>query len=168
MPDRTNTQGSHAKKHNKPSTAMAHVPWESKLRLVVNSSMHPRQCNWVAIGRAVVYSVRVVQAYSAGIKCRHCRYLCCFTVFIEAYKVNCAVDYTYGETPRLIVRATRNPEIFKREVISLSNYRWQHSYRRNRLTTILDGVESALFTALNLILMAPIPMRRLYTWWSYH
>ena len=34
--------------------------------------MHPCPGNWVAIGRAVVYYARGDQAFSAGIKCRHC------------------------------------------------------------------------------------------------
>ena len=36
--------------------------------------MHPCPGNWVAIGRAVVYYARADQAFSAGIKCRHCMY----------------------------------------------------------------------------------------------
>ena len=35
--------------------------------------MHPYLENWVAIGRAVVYCARSVQAFSAGIKCQHCK-----------------------------------------------------------------------------------------------
>ena len=34
--------------------------------------MHPCPGNWVEIGRAVVYYARADQAFSAGIKCRHC------------------------------------------------------------------------------------------------
>ena len=34
--------------------------------------MRPCPGNWVAIGRAVVYHARAAQAFSAGIKCRHC------------------------------------------------------------------------------------------------
>ena len=33
--------------------------------------MHPG--NWVAIKRAVVYCAQAAHAFSAGIKCRHCR-----------------------------------------------------------------------------------------------
>ena len=40
---------------NKPSTPMAHVACESKLCLVMRSSMHPCQGNSVAIGRVVMY-----------------------------------------------------------------------------------------------------------------
>ena len=34
--------------------------------------MHPCPGNWVVNGRAVVYYDRAAQAFSAGIKCRHC------------------------------------------------------------------------------------------------
>ena len=34
--------------------------------------MHPCPGNWMAIGRAVVYYDRAVQAFSAVTKCRHC------------------------------------------------------------------------------------------------
>ena len=37
--------------------------------------MHPYPGNWVAIGRAVVYHARGDQAFSAGIKCRHCAHV---------------------------------------------------------------------------------------------
>ena len=57
---------------NKPSTLMAHVPCESKLRSVARSSMHPSPGNWAAIVCAVVYYARPAHAFSAGIKCRHC------------------------------------------------------------------------------------------------
>ena len=64
---------------------MTHVACASKLRSVVRSSMHSCPRNLVPIGRAVVYYVRAAHAYSAGIKCRHCRKrwkkikdLCCF------------------------------------------------------------------------------------------
>ena len=36
--------------------------------------MHPCTGDRVAIGRAVVYYARAAHAFSAGIKCRHCRY----------------------------------------------------------------------------------------------
>ena len=52
---------------NTPSPAMAHVACESKLRSVVRSSMHPCPGNWVAIGRAVDYHVRV----APRIQCRN-------------------------------------------------------------------------------------------------
>ena len=38
--------------------------------------MHPCPGNLVAIGRTVVYYVRAVHPFSAGIKCRHC--ICTF------------------------------------------------------------------------------------------
>ena len=34
--------------------------------------MHPYPRNWVEIGRAVMFYARADQAFSAGIKCRHC------------------------------------------------------------------------------------------------
>ena len=55
-----------------PSTAMTQVACESKLCSVVRSSMHPCPRHWLANGRAVVYSAWAAQAFSAGIKCRHC------------------------------------------------------------------------------------------------
>ena len=36
--------------------------------------MHPYPRNWVEIGRAVVYYAWSDQAFSEGIKCRHCTY----------------------------------------------------------------------------------------------
>ena len=60
-------------KINKPSTSMAHVNFKPKLLSVVRSSMHPYSGNWVSMGHAVVYYVRAAHAFSAGIKCRHCR-----------------------------------------------------------------------------------------------
>ena len=51
---------------------MTHVPCESKLRLVVRSSMHPCRGDWVIIGRVVGHYARAAHAFSAGIKCRHC------------------------------------------------------------------------------------------------
>ena len=58
---------------NKPSTSTTHV--ESKLRLVARSFLHQYPRNWVAIRRAVVYHAQAAQYLSAGIKCRHCRYV---------------------------------------------------------------------------------------------
>ena len=40
---------------NKPNALMTHEACESKLRLVVRSSMHPYPGKWVAIGHVVVY-----------------------------------------------------------------------------------------------------------------
>ena len=57
---------------NKPSTSMTHVAFESKLRSVVRSSIHPCIRNCAAIRGAVVYYVRAAHAFSAGIKGRHC------------------------------------------------------------------------------------------------
>ena len=34
--------------------------------------MHPCPGNWMAFGRASVYSAQASHAFSAGIKCRHC------------------------------------------------------------------------------------------------
>ena len=58
---------------NNQSTSMTHVACESKLRSVVRSFIHPWPWNRVTIGRAVVYYARTAYAFSAGIKCRHCR-----------------------------------------------------------------------------------------------
>ena len=49
---------------NKPSTSMTNV--------VMRSSMHPCQGNWVAIRRAVAYYARAAHAFSVETKCRHC------------------------------------------------------------------------------------------------
>ena len=51
---------------------MTHEAFESNLRSVVRSSMHPYPGNWVAIGRAVVYYAWTAREFSAGIKCQHC------------------------------------------------------------------------------------------------
>ena len=51
---------------------MTHEAYESKLRSVVWSSMHPYPGNWVTIGHAVRYYARAARKFSAGIKCRHC------------------------------------------------------------------------------------------------
>ena len=42
--------------------------FESNLRSVARSFVHPWSGNWVVIGRAVVYYARAAQAFSAGIK----------------------------------------------------------------------------------------------------
>ena len=55
--------------NNKASTSIIRVACESNLRSVVKSSMPRKQ----AYNQArVVYYARTAQAYSAGIKCRHC------------------------------------------------------------------------------------------------
>ena len=46
---------------------MTHIACEPKLRSVVRSSM-PRK-----LGGAVMSYARAVHAFSAGIKCRHCK-----------------------------------------------------------------------------------------------
>ena len=51
---------------------MTHLAYESNLRSVVRSFMHPYPENWLAFWRAVVWCP-AAQASSAGIKCRHCR-----------------------------------------------------------------------------------------------
>ena len=51
---------------------MTHEACESKLRLVVRSSMHPYPGNCVAIGHAVVYYDWAAHEFSDGMKCRHC------------------------------------------------------------------------------------------------
>ena len=54
---------------------MTHVASESKLRSVIRAYIHPCQGeDWVAIGHTVVYYTRAAQAFSAGIKFRHCTY----------------------------------------------------------------------------------------------
>ena len=66
---------------------MTKVACGLKKGLVLRSSMHPCPGNWVAVGPTVVYYVRAVHQFSAGIKCRHC--ICTFmakltTAFIRA------------------------------------------------------------------------------------
>ena len=68
---------------DKPSTAIAHVVCESKLRSVVRSSTHPCPGKWLAIGRAVVYYARASHTFSAGMNCRHCRLRCFGGTFSE-------------------------------------------------------------------------------------
>ena len=57
---------------DKPNALMTHEACESKLRLVVRSSMHPYPGKWVAIGHVVVHYAWAAREFSAGIKCRHC------------------------------------------------------------------------------------------------
>ena len=47
---------------NKPDTSMTHVAYESKVHLIVRSSMHPWPRNWVTTGRVVVYHARAARA----------------------------------------------------------------------------------------------------------
>ena len=60
---------------DKPSTSMSHVHVanESKLPLVLRSSLLQCPGNWVVIGLAVVYRAPAAQASSVGIGYRHCR-----------------------------------------------------------------------------------------------
>ena len=51
---------------------MTNVACESKLHSVLRPSMHPCAGNWVVVRRRVVYCARTANAFSAGIKCRHC------------------------------------------------------------------------------------------------
>ena len=60
---------------NKPSSSMTHVACESKLRLVLRSSLHPWPESFVESERTVLYYARDTQASSAGIKFRHWRSL---------------------------------------------------------------------------------------------
>ena len=55
---------------NKPSKSITHIPL---LRSVVRSSKRPWPGNCEAAGCAVKYCARAAQAFSAGIKCRHCK-----------------------------------------------------------------------------------------------
>ena len=58
---------------NKRSTSTTHVVCESKLHLVLRSSMpctHTQ--DWVAIRLAFMYYAQAAHAFSAGITCRHC------------------------------------------------------------------------------------------------
>ena len=57
---------------------MADVNYESKLRSVVRSSMHPCQRNSLSIGRAVVYYGWSFHSFSEGIKCWYCTSVGCF------------------------------------------------------------------------------------------
>ena len=65
---------------------MTNVVLKSKLSLSVRSSMHPHPGNWVAIWRAVVFTV---YAFSAGIICR--RFTCIYKIRrtnnINKYKI---------------------------------------------------------------------------------
>ena len=58
---------------NKGNTLMTHEACESKLVSGVRSSIDPWPRNWVAIGCAVVYYAYAAHAFSALIKCRHCK-----------------------------------------------------------------------------------------------
>ena len=46
---------------------MTHEACDSKLHLVVRSSMHPYPGNWVAIGHAVVYYTLAAHELNVGI-----------------------------------------------------------------------------------------------------
>ena len=60
---------------NKPSTSMAHVAFESKLRSVLGHTCIHAKGNCVAFGRVVVYTAWDAHIFSAGIKCWHCSLL---------------------------------------------------------------------------------------------
>ena len=60
---------------NKPNHINDPRSLQIEVRSAVSSSMHPWPENWMAIGRAVVYSARATHVFIAGIKCRHCRWL---------------------------------------------------------------------------------------------
>ena len=60
---------------NNLNISMTHVACESKLRPVIRSSIHPSQGNWVSIEHTVVFYAQAAQAFSAGIKCRHCTWV---------------------------------------------------------------------------------------------
>ena len=75
---------------NKLSTSMAHIACESKLHWVLRSSIHPCPVNWVATKRTVVYYARATQAFSAGIKCRHCTFT---TSRIQSIVYFCTMRY---------------------------------------------------------------------------
>ena len=62
---------------------MAHVTRESKVRLVVRSSMHTWPGNWVVISRAVVNYALAAHAFSAEIKCWHCISNNSFLMFLQ-------------------------------------------------------------------------------------
>ena len=51
---------------------MTHGAYESKLRPVVRSSMHPCPRKWLTIGHGVKFYAWAARAFSAGIKWRHC------------------------------------------------------------------------------------------------
>ena len=51
---------------------MTHIGFETKLRSVVKSHMHPCPGICVATGRAVVNHAWAARSLSAGIECRHC------------------------------------------------------------------------------------------------
>ena len=63
------------KSKNRPSIAMIHEVCKSKVRSILRSSMHTCPGNLVAIRRAVAYYAWAAHTFSAGIKCRHCRWV---------------------------------------------------------------------------------------------
>ena len=74
---------------NKRSTPMTHIAFETNVRVVLKSHMHPCQGNCVATGRVVVNYARAARSFSAGIKCRHCTH---------THTYICAYIYTYIHT----------------------------------------------------------------------
>ena len=57
---------------DKPNACKTHEACESKLRLVVRSSMHPYPGEWVAFGHFVMYHAWAARELRARIKCLHC------------------------------------------------------------------------------------------------
>ena len=90
---------------NSPNTSMTDEPCESKLHSVIRLSIHPCQGNWVATGHTVVYFARAAQAFSAGIKCRHCiSYhitVPAFNLFTKCYIQDQALDCHLPPTSQL-------------------------------------------------------------------
>ena len=82
-----------------PSVEHVHVAWESKLRSVISTSIHPCQGNWVAIGHAAVYYARAVWAFSAETKYRHCRELQHYRGFCKCVNWGCRHHYKRKLTP---------------------------------------------------------------------
>ena len=64
-----------------PNTPMIHLACEFNLRSEVRSSMHTCSGNYLAIGSAAVYYAGAAQAFSAGIRCRHCSFRCGDSIF---------------------------------------------------------------------------------------
>ena len=61
---------------------MTLIACESKLHLILRSSIDPYPGNTVPIRRGVVYYARLVRAFFAGIKCWHCILKSMTTAFV--------------------------------------------------------------------------------------
>ena len=81
----------HGMSNNKTSTYMNYIAYESKLLSFLGSFMHPWLGNWVAIRHKVVYYAWDAHAFSAEIKCRHCK---CRVLEICSFKSNALVSTT--------------------------------------------------------------------------